>query len=178
MSSLIFYLGTFYILIGSIFLSVPIIYLELGKPKDLIKAFLNLLIGLILIIKNITIDQSFFVILLSLTVLVIFYLVELFLSRWYQLTDNEKKKLTTFLEFKNNFSKILKAINLGFSDFIKPLNLFNFGSNNKNTTQKKWVRNDKNDNIKVWDQLNRLFETSPKNYSSIKKEYNELNLSK
>ena len=135
--------------IGIIFLSVPIIYLELGKPKDLIKAFLNLLIGLILIFKNKSIDESFFVILLFLTVLVIFYLVELFLSRWYQLTDNEMKKLTTFLEFKNNFSKILESINLVISDFTKPSNFFNFGSNNKNTTQKKWVRNDKNDNIKV-----------------------------
>ena len=149
MNSLIFYLGTFYILIGTIFLAVPLIYLELGKPKDLIKAFLNLLIGLILIIKNKTIDQSFFFIFLLLTVLVIFYLIELFLSRWYQLTDNEKKKLTTFLELKNNFSKILEAINLGFGDFMKPSNFFNFGSDNKNTTQKKWVRNDKNDNIKV-----------------------------
>ena len=149
MHSLIFYLGTFYIVIGTIFLSVPIIYLELGKPKDLIKAFLNLLIGLILIIKNKTIDESFFVIFLFLTVLVIFYLVELFLSRWCQLTDNEKKKLTTFLEFKNNFSKILEAINLGFGNFTKPLKFFNFGSNNKNITQRKWVRKDKNDNIKV-----------------------------
>ena len=148
MNSLIFYLGIFYILIGSIFLSVPIVYLELGKPKDLIKAFLNLLIGLILIIKNRTIDESSFVIFLFLTFLVIFYLIELFLSRWYQLTDNEKKKLTTFLELKNNFSKILEAINLGFGNFTKPLNFFNFGSNNKKTTQKKWVRNDKNDNIK------------------------------
>ncbi len=149
MDSLIVYLGTFYIVIGIIFLTVPIIYLELGKPKDLIKAFLNLLIGLILIIKNKTLDVSFFAIFLFLTLLVIFYLVELFLSRWYQLTDNEKKKLTTFLEFKNNFSKILESINLVFSDLTKPLNFFNFGSNNKNTTQKKWVRNDKNDNIKV-----------------------------
>ena len=149
MSSLIFYLGTFYILVGSIFLAVPIIYLELGKPKDLIKAFLNLLIGLILIIKNNTLDESFFVIFLSLTVLVIFYLVELFLSRWYQLTDKEKKKLTTFLEFKNNFLKILESINLLFGDFTKALNFFNFGGKNKNTPQKKWVRNDKNDNIKV-----------------------------
>ena len=149
MNSLIVYLGTFYILIGIIFLTVPIIYLELGKPKDLIKAFLNLLIGLILIIKNKTLDVSIFVIFLFLTVLVIFYLVELFLSRWYQLTDNEKKKLTTFLEFKNNFSKILESINLIFGDLTKPLNLFNFGRNNKNTTQKKWVRNDKNDNINV-----------------------------
>ena len=152
MNSLVFYLGTFYILIGSIFLSVPIIYLELGKPKDLIKAFLNLLIGFFLIFINKTIDESFFVIFLLLTVLVIFYLVELFLSRWYQLTDKEKKKLKTFLEFKNNFSKILEAIALGFSNFTKPSNFFNFGSNKKNTTQKKWVRNDKNDkndNIKV-----------------------------
>ena len=103
MNSLIFYLGIFYIVIGSIFLTVPIIYLELGKPKDLMKAFLNLLIGLILIIKHKTLDESLFVIFLFLTVLVVFYLVELFLSRWYQLTDNEKKKLITFLEFKKNF---------------------------------------------------------------------------
>ncbi len=149
MDSFIFYLGTFYILVGTIFLTVPIIYLELGKPKDLIRAFLNLLIGFILIIKNKTLDESLFVIFFFLTALVIFYLVELFLSRWYQLTDIEKKKLTTFLEFKNNFSKILRSINLGFGDFTKPSNFFNFGSNNKNTTKKKWVRNDKNDNIKV-----------------------------
>ena len=149
MNSLIFYLGIFYILVGTIFLTVPIIYLELGKPKDLIKAFLNLLVGLILIIKNKTIDESFFVILLFFTVLVVFYLVEIFLSRWYQLTDNEKKKLITFLEFKNNFSKILESINLVFGDFNKPSNFFNFCSNNKNTTQKKWVRNEKDDNINV-----------------------------
>ena len=104
---------------------------------------------MILIIKNKTIDKSFLVILLLLTVLVIFYLVELFFSRWYQLTDNEKKKLTTFLEFKNNFLKIVQSTNLVFGDFTKPSNFFNFGSNNKNTTQKKWVRNDKNDSIKV-----------------------------
>ncbi len=148
MNSLIFYLGTFYILVGTIFLTVPIIYLELGKPKDLIKAFLNLSIGLILIIKNKTMDESFFVIILFLTVLVVFYLVELFLSRWYQLTDNEKKKLITFLEFKNNFLKILESIKLVFGDLTKPSNLFNFDRNNENTTPKKWVRNDKNDNIK------------------------------
>ena len=127
MNNLGFYLGTFYILVGTIYLTVPLIYLELGKPKDLIRAFLNLLIGFILIIKNKTLDESFFVIFLFLTVLVIFYLLELFLSRWYQLTDNEKKKLITFLEFKNNFLKILGSINLVFSDFTKPSNFFKFG---------------------------------------------------
>ena len=149
MKNLIVYLGSFYIVIGTIFLFVPIIYLELGRPKDLIKAFLNLLIGFVLIIKNKTIDDSYFLIFLLFTLLVVLYVLDLFSYRWYQLTDKEKNKLTTFLEFKNNLSKIIDAINLGIKNFAKPLNFFNFVSNNQNKIPKKWVRNDKNDNIKV-----------------------------
>ena len=149
MDKLIVYLGSFYIFVGTLFLLVPLIYLELGREKDLLKAFLNLLIGFILIIKNKTIEGSFFVILLLLTLLVVFYVVELFLSRWNQLTDAEKNKLTTFLELKNNLLKILEAINLGVKNFTKPLNFFNFDRNYQNISTKKWVRNDKNDNIKL-----------------------------
>ena len=146
---MVFYLGSFYIVVGTIFLVVPLIYLELGRPKDLIKSCLNLLIGFILIIKNKTVNESFVFIFLLFTVLIIFYLVDLFSFRWNQLTDKEKNKLTTFLEFKNNLLKILEAINLGVKSFAKPLNSYNFGSNNQNTSPKKWVRNDNNDNIKL-----------------------------
>ncbi|ABB49300.1 conserved hypothetical protein [Prochlorococcus marinus str. MIT 9312] len=149
MNSLIVYLGSFYIVVGTIFLFVPLIYLELGREKDLIKSFLNLLIGLIMIIKNKTLDESFFLICLLFTVLVVLYLVELYRYRWNQLTDKEKDKLTTFLEFKNNLSKILEAINLGVKNFTKLLNFSNFDKNDQNLSPKKWVRNDKNDNIKV-----------------------------
>ena len=130
-------------------MSVPLIYLELGKPKDLINALLNLLIGFILIIKSKTIGESFFLISLLLTALVVLYVFEIFLSRWKQLTDKEKNKLATFLEFKNNFLKLLEAINLGVRNFTKPLNLFKFVSNNQKISSKKWVRNDKNDNIEL-----------------------------
>ena len=147
MNSLIFYLGFVYILLGSIFLLVPLIYLELGRPKDLVKSFLNLLIGLTLIIKHKTIYGSSYLIFFFLTILMIFYVVELFSSRWNQLTDKEKNKLTTFLEFKNNLLKILEAIKLGISNFKKPLNFLNFERNNRNIIPKKWVRNHKNDNI-------------------------------
>ena len=143
------YLGFLYVLIGAVFLFVPLIYLELGRPKDLIKAFFNLLIGLVLIIKNKTISELFFIILFLLTFLIALYVIEIFLSRWNQLTDKEKNKLTTFLEFRNNLSKILEAINLGFNNFKKPFKFFNFDKNNQNLDKKKWVRNDKNDNIKV-----------------------------
>ena len=148
MNSFIFYLGIFYLLVGSIFLLIPILYLELGRPKDLIKAFLNLSIGFILILKNKIVDESLFVIFLLLTIVAVLYLLELFLSRWNQLTDKEKKKLTTFLEFKKNLSKILEALNFGFRNFTKDINFLNFDGKNKKISQKKWVRNENNDNIK------------------------------
>ena len=149
MNSFMICLGYFYIVVGTIFLLVPLIYLELGRPKDLIKACLNLLIGFILIIKNKTIDESFFVIFFLLWILLILYLLELFSLRWHQLTDKEKNKLTTFLEFKNNLTKLFEASNLGFRNLIKSFNFLNFDKNDQNMSTKKWVRNDKNDNIKL-----------------------------
>ena len=148
MNSFIVYLGIFYLLVGSIFLLIPLLYLELGRPKDLIKAFLNLSLGFILILKNKIIDESLFVIFLLLTLVAILYLLELFLSRWNQLTDKEKNKLTTFLEFKKNLSKILEAFNFGFRNFTKEINFLSFDGKNKKISQKKWVRNENNDNIK------------------------------
>ena len=148
MDSFLVYLGIFYLLIGSIFLLVPLLYLELGRPKDLIQASLNLSIGFILIIKNKIIDESLFVIFILLTFIAVIYLIELFLSRWNQLTDKEKNKLTTFLEFKKNILKILEAINYGFRDFTKYINFLNFDGKNKKISPKKWVRNENNDNIR------------------------------
>ena len=145
---MIIYLGYFYILLGSIFLFIPLIYLEVGRPKDLIKAFLNLLIGVILIIQNKSFDNSFIAIDLLVTALFVFYLVEIFSSRWNQLTDQEKSKLTTLMEFKKNLLKISEAITLAGRNFKNSLNFFKFDRNNKNLHTKKWVRNDKNDNIK------------------------------
>ena len=148
MNSFIVYLGIFYLLIGTGFIILPLLYLELGRPKDLIRAFLNLSIGFILIIKSKIIDESFFVIFLLLTLLEIMYSVELFLSRWNQLTDIEKNKLTTFLEFKKNLSKIFEAINFGFRNFTKDMIFLNFEGKDKKLSPKKWVRNENNDNIK------------------------------
>ena len=146
---MIVYLGYFYILVGSIFLLIPIIYLELGRPKDLLKSFFNLLTGLILIIKNKTIDESFLMILIVLTVLFAFYALELFSYRWNQLTDKEKTKLATFSEFKNNLLKIFEAISIGAKNLSKPSSFFNYDRENKKISPKKWVRNDKNDRINI-----------------------------
>ena len=84
-------MGYFFFLIGTLFLFVPLTYLELGRPKDLIKAFLNFLIGFLLTIKNKNIENPSFIILILLIVLEGLYLAEIFASRWNELTEAEKK---------------------------------------------------------------------------------------
>ena len=145
---MIFYLGLIYILVGIAFLLIPLIYIELGRPKDFLKAGLNLLIGIVLIIKNKVFENYFPWIYLLITILFIFYIVEIFFIRWNQLTNKEQKKLVTLEEFKKNLRILLKAVNLGLNNLINLQNIFPFNKVNENSDKKKWVRNNENENIK------------------------------
>ncbi len=142
------YIGSIYVFLGLIFLIFPIIYLEIGRPKDLIKAALNLLIGIILIIKNNTFDNLENFVFILIIFLVVLYVLEVFSIRWNQLTDKEKIKLTTFVEFKKNVLKVAEATSFGVDNFKKSFSFIKFKINNENNDKKKWVRNDQNDNIK------------------------------
>ena len=144
---MIIYIGSFYIILGSLFLFIPLVYLELGRPKDFIKAALILLIGIILIIKNKVFDDLYLIVQFLITGLIVFLISEIFLSRWHQLTDKEKNKLLTLSELKKNLSKILEAFELGVNNLKKSATFWEFDLNNKNINKKKWVRNDKSDNI-------------------------------
>ena len=136
-SSLIIYLGYFYVFLGTLFIVIPLIYIELGRPKDFIKAGLNLIFGIILIFKNKIFENSYPLIYFLLTFLIIFYLVEIFTYRWNQLTDKEKIKLTTVVELKNNLSKISDAFSLLISNLLDSLNFLKFDKKNENFNKKK-----------------------------------------
>ena len=128
---------------------IPLIYLELGRPRDLVKATLNLLVGVTLIIKNNIFNNLSISIYFLLTSLIFLYVFEIFLFRWNQLTDEEKNKLLTPIELKNNILKIFEGTKLGIYNLKNYFKIFNFDRKNENIDKKKWVRNDKNDNIKI-----------------------------
>ena len=144
---MVIYLSYLYLLFGIIFLLIPLIYIELGRSRDLIKAGLNLVIGMILLVKHNNFDLLFSSILIVITTLFIFYLIEIFFIRWNQLTNQEKDKLKTIVELKKNLSIFIEAISLARKDLLNSNYIFKFGINNKNLLKKKWVRNGKNDNI-------------------------------
>ena len=126
---------------------IPLIYIELGRPRDFIKAGLNLFIGMLLLIKKNVFDSLYSSILIVITILFIFYLVEIFSIRWNQLTNQEKNKLKTLVEFKKNISILIEAISLARKDFLNSNKILKFGGNYENLNKKKWVRNGENDNI-------------------------------
>ncbi len=135
---------------------IPLIYLELGRPRDLIKATLNLVIGMILLVKHNFFDGLYSLILIAATILFIFYLVEIFTIRWNQLTNQEKNKVKTISQFKKNISIFLDAIYLARKNFLNLKNTLTFGRNNENFNKKKSVMNDKNDNINTPNKNNLL----------------------
>ncbi len=127
---------------------MPLIYIELGRPRDFIKGGLNLFIGMLLIFfKQNSFNTLYSSIFTVITTLLIFYVVEIFSIRWNQLTNQEKNKLKTLDELKKNLSIFLKAISLARQDFLNSNNILKFGRKNENLNKKKWVKNDENDNI-------------------------------
>ncbi len=150
---------------------LPLLYIELGRPRDLIKAGINLVIGMLLLFKNNIFDRLYSSILTALTILFIFYLVEIFSIRWNQLTNQEKTKLKTIVELKKNVLILIKAISLARKDFFNSNNFLKFGTNNENLNKKKWVRNGENDNINNSNQNNlQTLEMSKKETIQSKKD--------
>ena len=141
---------------------IPLIYIELGRPRDLLKAGLNLFIGMLLLFKPNIFDKFYSLFLILITILFIFYLVEIFSIRWNQLTSQEKNKIKTIVELKKNVSTFIEAISLARKDFLNSSNILKFARNNENLNQKKWVRNRENDNIVSLNQNNLINLEMPK----------------
>jgi len=142
--SLVFFIGFLYLFIGSISLFTALLFIELGRPKDLIQSGLLILLGTLLIIyKNVFNIKITFILSLNAT-LISLYFIENFLYRWNQLLDKEKFDIKSLSGFKRNLSIIYKIIRLDLKNIFlhnKIVNVF------KSTSiKKKWVRKQDNNN--------------------------------
>ncbi len=152
---LVFFIGSLYLFIGCISLLTALLFIELGRPKDLIQSGLLILLGTFLLIyKNIFNIKVSLILSLNAT-LISSYFIENFIHRWNQLLEKEKFDIKSLSGFKRNFSIIYRIIKLD----LKNIFLNNkIGDLFKNTSiKKKWVR--KQDNINSSDK-----EASSKQY--------------
>ena len=141
---LVFFIGFLYLLIGCISLFTALLFIELGRPKDLIQSGLLILLGTFLLIYKNIFKFEFTSILFLNATLICFYFVENFLYRWNQLLDKEKFDIKSLSGFKRNFSIIYRIIKVDFKNIFLNKEI---GNVFKNTSiKKKWVRKQENNN--------------------------------
>ena len=143
---LIFFIGLIYLFIGFISLFTALLFIELGRPKDLIQSGLLILLGTFLIIyKNIFTYKISLILILN-TLLIILFFIENFSFRWNQLLNKEKFNIKSLPGLKENLSIIYKIISFDFKNlFLDNIDLKNIFKNT--SIKKKWVRKKDNDNI-------------------------------
>lgn len=140
---LIVFIGILYLFIGCISLFTALIYMELGRPKDLIQSGLLILLGIFLIIyKNVFTFKISLILTLN-AALINFYFIENFSYRWNQLLEKEKFEIISLSGLEKNFSIIYKIISFDLKNLFLNNNAINIFKNK--TTKKKWVRKKDND---------------------------------
>jgi len=140
---LIAFIGVLYLFIGFISLLTALLFIELGRPKDLIKSGFLILLGIFLIMyKNIFTFKTSLILALN-ALIISFYFIENFSYRWNQLLDKEKLAIG-FSGLKKNFSIVYKIISFDIKNLFFKNNLTKIFKNN--SIKKKWVRKEENNN--------------------------------
>ena len=142
---LIIFIRSLYLFIGCISLFTALLFIELGRPKDLIQSGLLILLGIFLIIYKNVFNLKVSLILSLNALLISSYFIENFSYRWNQLLEKEKFDIKSLSGLKRNFSIIYSIIRLDLKNIFLDNKL---GKVFKNTSiKKKWVRKQDKNNL-------------------------------
>ena len=134
-----------YLVLGLVYLFVPSIALELGRPKDLLKGGLFFLLAIFLLIKKNTFTNSDITIIVFNNLICFILIAEINLSRWNNLSDIEKNNFRNFSVIKNKLLLFLNALKLGNKNLLSKSTKAN--TLDENAAKRVWVRSEK-DNLK------------------------------
>ncbi len=138
---MIVFLSSIYFVLGLLYLLIPSIALELGRPKDLLKGGLFFLLAFFLLIKKNTFNDSDLIILLCNNFICFILIAEINLLRWNYLSEKEKNSFKNFSVLQTKLLLFLDALKLANKKLLsksKKVNTFN-----KNADSKIWVRSEK-----------------------------------
>ena len=130
--------GYLFLFIGLLILALPLMLVELSRPRDWLMGGLFLFLGLFLLVENELFRGSINLLVISMAILYGKMIVEISQIRWYQLNPEEKKKIGSFQRWVESFTQLIQSIALaGKSSLI----FFKSFSNQtkKPLKEKKWV---------------------------------------
>ena len=140
--------GYLFLLIGALILSLPLILIELSRPRDWLMGGLLLFSGLYLLVERELLRGSINLLVISLIVLFGKMCLEIFQNRWFQLSSEEIKRIGSFERWFESY----KQLGQSFTSLRNSLiNFFTIMTNQseKSQREKKWVHPELKDELKT-----------------------------
>ncbi len=139
--------GYIFIFVGFLILAVPLILVELSRPKDWLMGGLFLFLGLFLQVENEILRGSINLLVFSMAILYGKMTLEIFQTRWNQLGSEEKKRIGSFKRWFESFKQlgqIFASLANSFLNFFTRLTT----QSEKPLKEKKWVHPELKEEVK------------------------------
>ena len=133
--------GYIFLFFGLLILALPLILVELSRPRDWLIGGLCLCLGLFLLVENDLLRGSINLLVVSMTILFVIMMSEIIQNRWFQLSFDEKKLIRSFARWLESFKQIGQIFALLGKNFLNFFQSFRPKSE-KSVKEKKWVHPD------------------------------------
>ena len=113
--------GYLFLFVGFLILALPLILVELSRPRDWLKGGLFLFLGLFLLVEKDLLKGSINLLLISMALLYGIMMSEIIKTRWHQLSLKEKKRIGSFERWFESFyqlGQIFTLLGKGFFNFF------------------------------------------------------------
>ena len=131
-------LGYLFLVVGLVILALPLMLVELSRPRDWLMGGLFLFLGLFLLVENDLLLVSINLLVISMAILYGKMILEIIQTRWYQLSSEEKERIGSFQRWFESFKQLGQSFSLlgdGFLNFLKGFRT----KSAKPLKEKKWV---------------------------------------
>ncbi len=139
--------GYLFLFVGFLILALPLMLVELSRPRDWLMGGLFLFLGLFLLVENDLLRGSINLLVISMEILYGKMIFEIIQTRWNQLGSEEKKRIGSFKRWFESFQQLAQSFALlgsGFLTFIKGL----ITKSEKPVIEKKWVHPELQEEVK------------------------------
>tara|TARA_B100000214_G_C23659876_1_gene486959 strand:+ start:123 stop:641 length:519 start_codon:yes stop_codon:yes gene_type:complete len=139
--------GYLFLFVGLLILVLPLMLVELTRPRDWFIGGMFLFLGLFLLVEKDLLRGSINLLVISMAILYGKMMAEIIQSRWYQLSSEEKKRIGSFerwLESLKQIGQIFSLLGKSFLNFFKY-----FGTESKESSkEKKWIHPELKEELK------------------------------
>ncbi len=130
--------GYIFLFVGLLVLAVPLMLVEISRPRDWLIGGLFLFLGLFLLVENEFLKGSINLLVISMSILFGKMILEIIQTRWHQLSIEEKNRIGSFQRWFESFKQLGQSFTLLGKVFLNFFTSFTTNSE-KPLKEKKWV---------------------------------------